>query len=114
MVVLTATNSCGNSTASGAVDITVVSTTATSGDMELLIFPNPTDGGLTVQIRGSGEEEYWLSIVNQIGQVVRRKEVSKTSEMLSAWFDVSDLPGGVYVVRVQSRKGALIGKVIKE
>jgi len=113
-VVLTATNSCGNSTASRAVDIMVVSTTVTYQDAELLIFPNPTDDGLTVQIRGSDNGDYRLSIVNHIGQVVRQKVAAKTGEMLSAWFDVSDLPAGAYMVRVQSRKGSWIGKVMKE
>lgn len=49
-VVLTATNSCGHSIASQAVTITVFSTTAADEDTELLIFPNPTDDGVTVQV----------------------------------------------------------------
>lgn len=113
-VLLTATNSCGNSTASGSVEITVVSTNATYQDAELLIFPNPVKDGLTVQVRGSDEGEYRLSIVNSIGQVVRQKVAGKTGRMLTAWFDVSDLSEGAYVVRVQSERGIWIGKVVKD
>ncbi|MCB9266516.1 MAG: alpha/beta fold hydrolase [Lewinellaceae bacterium] len=113
-VVLTATNSCGNSSASRAINIMVVSTTAAHQDTELLIFPNPTEDGLTVQIKGGDNGEYRLSIVNAMGQVVRQKEVSKTGEMVSAWFEVSGLPAGAYVVRVQSERGIWMGKVVKD
>lgn len=67
-----------------------------------------------MQIRGSEVGEYRLSVLNGMGQVVRQKVAGKTGEILSTWFDVSDLPGGAYVVRVQSGKGAWIGKVMKE
>lgn len=113
-VVLAATNSCGNSTAFRAVDIMVVSTTAAYQDAELLLFPNPTDDELTVQIRGGDDGEYRLSIVNSIGQVVRQKVASKTGRILTARFDVSDLSAGAYVVRVQSERGILMGKVVKD
>ncbi|MCB9253008.1 MAG: T9SS type A sorting domain-containing protein, partial [Flavobacteriales bacterium] len=113
-VVLTATNSCGNSTVSRAVNITVVSTTVAYRDTELLIFPNPTDGLVMIRIKGAEIGDYILSLTNHIGQVVKQDVVGKIGEVVSIPLDLSDIPSGAYTVWVKSDGGICVMNIIKQ
>jgi hypothetical protein len=67
-------------------------------DNSVKLFPNPTNG--MFQISASAEIEM-LTVYNPIGQQLFSKVVSNTSTQLN----LSDLSGGLYIIRVQTKEG---------
>jgi photosystem II stability/assembly factor-like uncharacterized protein len=72
----------------------------------LNIYPNPTSTTITIETLSSGR----LSILNLHGQEVMKLQV--TGPMIQ--IDISNLPNGVYFVRLTSEKMVEFGKFIKE
>ncbi len=75
-----------------------------SKDFPMSVFPNPTTGKVSLQLGETPRENLMLDILNTLGQPViptRRGLTSHSTEQ----FDLSDLPAGVYYLRVYSEKG---------
>jgi len=68
------------------------------------IYPNPTHGEVTVEGRALSK----VAVCNVVGQVVSEQAYKKTDKVT---VDISNLPPGVYVVRVND---VWVGKVVKE
>lgn len=72
------------------------------------IHPNPAKTDFTVSLRGydSGTE---LRLFNISGQLVKTMKITRPSKHYN--FDVSDLPGGMYIISLYSKsKGAFVEK----
>jgi hypothetical protein len=76
---------------------------------DILIFPNPTTGKFEVNIEKS--EVKSLEIYNIQGQIVKTiiNNQSKTTNEI----DISALPDGIYLLKIQSDKKSVIRKIIK-
>lgn len=74
------------------------------------IFPNPNNGkfelSITYFIPG---EIYKVSVLGVLGNVIQQTELNSNSE-----FDVSDQAKGIYFVKVESKNGMTIKKLIIE
>lgn len=77
------------------------------------IFPNPTNGKLSVAMHYLNEENAVLEILDVNGRVCRHENLSNTGDYKLLRFDVSDLPSGAYVVKVTSDSQAIIRKFIR-
>ena len=64
------------------------------------IFPNPTDGFFDVFLKTDISEESTLYIYNSMGQKLR-KEITIGESVVH--FDLSDLPVGLYTVRISQK-----------
>lgn len=75
----------------------------------LVIYPNPAHGLLTIKASGV-KGNSCLSVCNLSGRqlIFLKLTASETG------IDISTLPRGVYVVRVQNEKMIEVGKIIKE
>ena len=69
------------------------------------LYPNPTNGQLTVEAEGMTT----VSVYNHIGQCLMEKLA--TDDAFT--FDMSGLPSGVYMLKVRTHSGTFMQKVIK-
>ena len=79
-------------------------------DMNLGIYPNPTKGQFTMEIDGfTGELD--MNIVDLSGKVIAEKQLDVTSNFAEK-FDVSNLAKGVYYIKLISKDGVKVEKLI--
>jgi hypothetical protein len=74
----------------------------------LKIYPNPANKEVTIELSPTSSQNH-LSLLNINGQ-----EVMKCTIRTKTQIDISNLPGGVYFVRVTNDKTVLTGKLIKQ
>ena len=80
----------------------------------LNIYPNPTTGRLTIEFT-SGQTDEWTSI--EIFDIYGRKAHSYPRSLVylsTIPIDISQLPVGVYFVKISTEAGEVIKKVLKE
>ena len=80
---------------------------------EITLFPNPTTGELRVE---SGELRVETIVVfDMLGRKVMTVTESQIANRKSQiTFDISNVPAGVYFVRIQTENGVVTRKVVKE
>lgn len=103
-------NSCQNtSTLSLSVSACTGITAYTDEKINLKLYPNPTNGNLTLNVNEStiGAE---LKIFNALGELVLSSLISE----LKLNINLSQQPTGVYFVVVKSENGSVVKKVVKE
>ena len=72
------------------------------------VFPNPSNG--IYYIDTFAERVCSYSIMTMNGQLVEQKIMSGTSAMIN----ISEHPAGIYVLKVQTEKGTIMKKLIKQ
>jgi photosystem II stability/assembly factor-like uncharacterized protein len=72
----------------------------------LFIYPNPTRTNLTIEFPQKSE----IEISNINGQVIKTIHSDSTKTMI----DISDLSGGVYIVRLKTDREIITNKILKE
>ena len=78
--------------------------------MNLDVYPNPSKGQFTMEINGfTGELD--MNIVDISGKVVYNGQLDVTSNFAKK-FDVSDLAKGVYYIKLISKDGVKVEKLI--
>lgn len=77
--------------------------------VQIAIFPNPTDGKLTLSRSGNGDAVIHATICTATGAVIEKCDVSS----LRHDFDLSRLPSGIYILRLDSATESQTWKVIK-
>ncbi|MFK7923473.1 MAG: T9SS type A sorting domain-containing protein [Bacteroidia bacterium] len=79
---------------------------ATNQDFSL--FPNPTQGRLTLSFESSGQSRK-IELIDMQGAKVWVRESRQATEEL----DISDLPQGIYLLRVEAKNNWTSAKVLK-
>lgn len=79
---------------------------ALSPESPLTIYPNPASITITIETTSKGQ----LSILNLNGNQLLQKEITKPRIQ----FDISTLPGGVYIVRLTNDKTVEVGKFVRQ
>ena len=98
----TPTSECNNG--NSTFDIKVKnSTDVNEYSINANIYPNPTDGNITIEAEGLRR----LTVVNEVGQVVYDAEVSNDTETL----DMSQYGVGIYMIRIYTESGTGIKRV---
>ncbi len=79
------------------------------------IYPNPTDGIISINSARGISEEVTVEVVDAIGKVVQKNNISFSSSVKKQEVDLSEIANGVYFIKLTPEKGKpeLI-KVIKE
>ena len=76
---------------------------------DLNVYPVPASEHVFIEFQSSGNQAVTISIVNQLGQVMLNREISrKTPGMLSEKIDISALPAGIYFANVSCKSGKQI------
>lgn len=66
----------------------------------LTIYPNPTNGLITIEGLNPASA-YTISILNSVGKQVLYREITRANEKL----DMTDMPSGLYFIQVQNKSG---------
>ncbi len=73
---------------------------------DFTVYPNPAKDQITIQGLKSGT----LEVFNSSGKVVKNSEVKGMSTNV----DISNLPNGIYIIRVMTKDNSVVKKFIKE
>ena len=92
-------------TANGEDFIRVTNLSVDECQMNLKLYPNPTNGQLIVEAEGMTS----VSVYNLIGQCL----MEHTAKDGSVTFDMYSLQNGVYMVKVSTLAGSVMQKVVK-
>ncbi len=76
----------------------------------VLVYPNPANRELTVQLPGQLTKEAGLSLVDQTGRVTLRTSILGGNDRKT--FNVSDLSSGVYILTIDMGTGVLVRKKV--
>lgn len=107
-VALTATNAFGSDTETKTSYITVTSNVGLDENLDALsIYPNPTNGMLTINLAGIQGNVTSITITDITGRVVR--VVSNPDQIQT--IDLSNESKGVYFVTVQTEKNSITKKI---
>ena len=109
-------NEAGCITTTGSYEVTVEECTFVeelSTDI-LKIYPNPVNANLNVNIFAGYSSEIIVSIYTISGKTMLENEVLQGPDQTNYSIDVSHLPPGMYLLKVNDAEGSLItGKFIK-
>ena len=97
---------------SAPIDDDTLTLVSFSESVEWGIFPNPSSNGIfTIDIAGANQVVY-LEVRDMVGRLIK----SKTPVFGQATIDLGNYEGGIYVVRLVSSSGNLLGtkKIIRE
>jgi hypothetical protein len=79
------------------------------------LYPNPTTGPATLELRGlrpQGPIE--VEVVNALGQTVLTRKGQPQQGVLREVLDVSQLPVGIYSLRLHAQEGMVVKRLVKE
>jgi PKD repeat protein len=82
----------------------------TKEESYLSIYPNPNNGEFMVELKGAGNQlkENTMSVYNMMGQKVAEKLMLTGDKQT---IDVSNLPNGTYLIKINSEVGSLHKKI---
>ena len=75
-----------------------------------LLYPNPAVTIVNLQLNEVATETLLVKVINQLGQEVKRTQVSKGFQLIT--FTVNDLPQGIYMVTVSGTGIKQMSKLI--
>jgi subtilisin-like proprotein convertase family protein len=78
-------------------------------DQTLKVFPNPASDLLNVAFGQAVEGPVTLRLINLQGQMLTQQAFNRVSGNVD--LDISQLPGGIYLLNVQTQQGAVIRKI---
>ena len=77
-------------------------------EQQIKVFPNPTFGQVTVELKDLPLENTEIHIFNTLGQFIAKKKAENEQVIL----DFSNLAAGIYYLKVKTMKGEATKKVI--
>jgi len=72
--------------------------------LSVSVFPNPSNGALTLSVAGAPERNLQLEVMDMMGKMVRNIALPEGS-VFTYPLDLSDQPAGVYFLRLRSENG---------
>lgn len=103
--VIVTTNGCSSDT-SNIIQITT-GIAPVSLPLGILIYPNPVRNELFIENHSGSETN--VEILNLIGQTLYNSVIGKYSKI-----DMLKMPLGVYLLKIQSEKGTVLKKIVKQ
>ncbi|MCQ2072214.1 MAG: T9SS type A sorting domain-containing protein [Bacteroidaceae bacterium] len=74
------------------------------------VYPNPTEGPLTVVITGYDLENAGITVTDMTGKnLIRLTETAETNEL-----DLTDYPSGIYLVRIRTVESESVHKIVRK
>lgn len=123
-VCLTVTASCGSTatacnTVNVGADLTLIVSDPALLDVKdqavslsrLAIFPNPCPAACKIITEGIGSP-FMIEVIDATGRMIKRIESTESQETLS--LDVTDLPAGLYYIRVSGPQASAITKLVRD
>ena len=84
-----------------------------ASDMNAAVYPNPVNGVMNLVINPGASRQATVILMDISGRIVLNKQFSLQSESLSTLqIPVSDVPSGMYIVKVQAGANTVSHKVV--
>lgn len=110
-VTLTVTNPCGSSDTTFTIDGVSLEELAIGASIAL--FPNPTEDIINFEIELENDDQVMVKVMSVNGQEIMVKSYDRTGTIQDQ-FDLSALADGVYVIKVETSKGSVNQRVVKQ
>lgn len=79
------------------------------------LYPNPASSTATLEMAGlTGTGEIQLQLLNTLGQVVLKRTVQPRAGIVHEQLDLTHLPTGVYSVRLFTKQGIVVKRLVRE
>ncbi|WP_321308543.1 S8 family serine peptidase [Marinifilum fragile] len=78
------------------------------------VYPNPTDGPLNIVLGGEIEGEVIIDVLNIIGSSQYNTKITKSKGQYETKLDITNMPSGIYMVRIRTNDGDIVRKVVKK
>ncbi len=76
----------------------------------VLVYPNPNEGILNVELGMLNDSNSSIQILNSLGQLF----IEESLIMKHSTFNIQHFPSGIYFVKISSDKGSRVVKVVKD
>jgi hypothetical protein len=83
----------------------------TSSISEVDLFPNPSHGELNVMVSLITNDDYSITVINTLGQVIKQLHYNNSNGGKST-LDLSSNSQGVYFVTVKTKSGSKTKRII--
>jgi hypothetical protein len=83
----------------------------TSSISEVELFPNPSNGELNVMVSLVTNDDYSITVINTLGQVIKQLHYNNSNGCKST-LDLSSNSQGVYFVTVRTKSGSKTKRLI--
>ncbi|MEX6687957.1 T9SS type A sorting domain-containing protein [Danxiaibacter flavus] len=109
-------SSSGSATQKMPVKGTVMASDADNliGHNKLNIFPNPSKGAFTIQLKDVEETELKLKIYDENGKIVMYKNVKQVGKIQGIPVQLANPSSGVYFIQITGTRNVFASKVIVE
>jgi hypothetical protein len=109
---LQVTNTSG-CTASDAINVTILlnEINEVNSDELINLYPNPTNGIITLQFNEGNYKEYKLEIINILGQTLQTSTIESGVSGMNPRLDLSNLPKGNYFIKLSSSDKTYFKKI---
>lgn len=111
-VTLTVYNDCDTVNTTFSVQVSTIGLEENGGITSLLIYPNPTQGMLSINGEISTDSEVSIRIINYLGQEILVDQFDPTSSVLSKTYDLSSAAAGAYLIEVATDRGVVQKSII--
>ncbi len=88
--------------------VTPAGVSSLEGQVELNLFPNPSNDVLNLEINNLEKQDFVVTITNMFGQVINTAELSSNSTNMI--FDISTIAAGQYVLTITNDEGSKLSK----
>ena len=97
----------------GAIPVGIDRVQVAGGGLEVLVYPNPVVRMMNIEYRILNVEVVGLRVFDIHGEeIARLVNETQASGEYTVKFDVSDLPAGIYLVRLQAAQQVATGKIL--
>jgi hypothetical protein len=110
-VLVTDTNTCRYLDSLTVQVVFPTNTGNTEIGIDLILYPNPADKLLNIKISDFPSEDIVLNLFNQEGELLKNIQTSTDNSGTIMPINISDLPPGIYYIKLITPKKQFLGKV---
>lgn len=114
IVTVKSVNSCGQSATSGEKSVTLYSTLGVNNNTtgySVEVYPNPSNGKFNLRFNTTQTQTVNIVLVDGIGKTVYTENNVKANSQVKV-IDLSNLPQGIYNLKVEGSNGLEVKKII--
>ncbi len=80
-------------------------------DLKLIIYPNPSNGLVTIDIKGA-EKSLDLELFDMNGRLIYKEKIDTRYQQINKDVDLSRLPKGMYLIRLYNIEQNVVSKIL--
>ena len=88
-------------------------TVANEANLELELYPNPTNGPATLMITAIKPKDIFIDITNEVGKIISTRTDRVVSGLNKITIDTDNLSSGIYFIKVREKGKLYVRKLIK-